>query len=85
MYVRGSLIIWEQRINKYWKHIPQFMNKFSISDIYKEIMLIITSSKFLGVKNRSSIFFNFDNMGEIFLSYNDGIKRSRNMYHVTLH
>ena len=79
IYVCGSLISWGSKAQQSVATSSSMAEYIAISEICKEIMFIRSSCEFLGVKIDLPIIVNVDNMGEIFMSENDGLKKSRHI------
>ena len=75
----GSLIIWGSKSQSRVATSSSMSEYIAISEICKELMFIRSVCVFLGVKLDLPIKVNMDNMGEIFMSNNDGLKKSRHI------
>ena len=79
IYICGSLISWGSKYQQSVSTSSSMSEYIAISDICKEIMFVRSLCMFIGVKVPLTIVVKVDNMGAIYMSENDGLKKSRHI------
>ena len=79
IYILGSLISWGSKYQQSVSTSSSMDEYIAISDICKEIMFVRSLCMFIGVKVPLPIVVKVDNMGAIYMSENDGLKKSRHI------
>ena len=79
IYICGSLISWGSKSQQSVSTSSSMSEYIAISDICKEIMFVRSLCMFIGVKVPLPIVVKVDNMGAIYMSENDGLKKSRHI------